>query len=89
MQSDTNRNKLLALLATQNLVQHVSTPTHVRGHTLDLVITPIFLSQYHQLTLHYCLIMPSSRLILTAQLMRMYRPSGELYEAGGYLTLMP
>ena len=27
--SDTNRNKLLDLLATPNLVQHVTTPTHV------------------------------------------------------------
>ena len=88
--SDTIRNKLLALLAVQNLVQHASTPTHVRGHTLDLWSHgTIFLSQYHQLTLHYCLIMPSSRLILTAQPMRLYRPSGKLYEAGGYLTLMP
>jgi len=37
--SDTNRNKLLDLLVTPNLVQHVTTPTHVHGHTLDLVIT--------------------------------------------------
>ena len=32
--SDTNRNKLLTLLATQNLVQHVNTPTHVHSKCL-------------------------------------------------------
>jgi len=37
--SNPNTSKLLDVLATHNLVQHVTSPTHQLGHTLDVVIT--------------------------------------------------
>ena len=37
--SDNNSSKFLSLLESANLVQHVTFPTHQRGHTLDLIIT--------------------------------------------------
>ena len=30
----------LELLETNNIINHVSSPTHLRGHTLDLILTP-------------------------------------------------
>lgn len=41
IQSPTSRytTELLQLLDTLNLKQHVAVPTHVKGHTLDLLIT--------------------------------------------------
>ncbi len=38
-QHDAERNHLVSLLNSHDLVQHVLTPTHEDGHTLDLVIT--------------------------------------------------
>ena len=35
----TDATKLHNLLESFNLKQHVPTPTHSRGHTLDLIIT--------------------------------------------------
>jgi exonuclease III len=37
--TDSNTSKFLTLLESANLCQHVTIPTHHRGHTLDLVIT--------------------------------------------------
>jgi hypothetical protein len=37
--NDPNVLKFTRLLETFNLVQHVMEPTHVKGHTLDLIIT--------------------------------------------------
>ena len=37
--SSPSTNKFLDILATHNLVQHVTSPTHQLGHTLDVVIT--------------------------------------------------
>ena len=37
--SNLNTSKLLDVLATHNLVQHVTSPTHQLGHTLAVVIT--------------------------------------------------
>ncbi|RJG14928.1 hypothetical protein D4A39_16755 [Alcanivorax profundi] len=36
---DRNAKELCAVLETFGLTQHVSEPTHSRGHTLDLLIT--------------------------------------------------
>ena len=36
---DPNRVKFLDLLEAMGLLQHVTTPTHESGHTLDLIIT--------------------------------------------------
>ena len=36
---DQNARRFLDLLDTFNLKQHISTPTHRSGHTLDLIIT--------------------------------------------------
>ena len=36
---DPGRVKLLDLLEAMGLLQHVTTPTHESGHTLDLIIT--------------------------------------------------
>jgi len=37
--SSPSTNKFLDILATHKLVQHVTSPTHQLGHTLDVVIT--------------------------------------------------
>ena len=37
--NDTDALKFLDLLESLGLEQHVTEPTHIRGHTLDLVIT--------------------------------------------------
>ena len=37
--NNTDATKLHNLLESFNLKQHVATPTHSRGHTLDLIIT--------------------------------------------------
>ena len=37
--NNTDATKLHNLLESFNLKQHVATPTHFRGHTLDLIIT--------------------------------------------------
>lgn len=37
--SDSTSREFMAVLDTFNLSQHVSGPTHSRGHTLDLVIS--------------------------------------------------
>merc|ERR1712030_242557 len=37
--SDKTATEFLSLLDSMDLVQHVSGPTHNKGHTLDLVIT--------------------------------------------------
>ncbi len=39
-QTDTNAKKFLDLLHIFNLSQNVSSPTHISGHILDLIITP-------------------------------------------------
>ena len=39
--NNTDATKLHNLLESFNLKQHVATPTHSRGHTLDLIITRI------------------------------------------------
>ena len=36
---DPNRVKFLDLVEAMGLLQHVTTPTHESGHTLDLIIT--------------------------------------------------
>ena len=38
---DNDAKKLLDIINTANLKQHVTDPTHVSGHTLDLVITRV------------------------------------------------
>ena len=38
-ESDVHAGKLMDLLSCHNLRQHVTCPTHVQGHTLDLLIT--------------------------------------------------
>merc|ERR1711984_9939 len=37
--SDDKATEFLSLLDSMDLVQHVTGPTHKKGHTLDLVIT--------------------------------------------------
>ena len=37
---DANSNKIKDLIDIYDLKQHVEVPTHVKGHTLDVVITP-------------------------------------------------
>ena len=37
--SDNSANRLKQILSSAGLTQHVTEPTHVRGHCLDLLIT--------------------------------------------------
>ena len=37
---DASSNKLNDLIDMHDLKQHVEVPTHMKGHTLDIVITP-------------------------------------------------
>jgi len=37
--TDMQAGKLIDLLSCRNLRQHVTSPTHVHGHSLDLLIT--------------------------------------------------
>ena len=38
---DSNKKTFSDLLESCNLAQYVNGPTHIHGHTLDLILTPI------------------------------------------------
>ncbi|KAK2176720.1 hypothetical protein NP493_644g04011 [Ridgeia piscesae] len=38
--SDTNVKRFADLLESLNIIQHVHAPTHIDGHTIDLILTP-------------------------------------------------
>ena len=75
---------------TQNLVQHVSTPAHIHGHMLDLVITrddlPVMVPPTDLPLSDHAFI--TADFNYGTQPMIMYPPTGELYGAGSHSTLM-
>ena len=40
MPSDNNVKRFADLLELLNIIQHVHAPTHIDGHTIDLILTP-------------------------------------------------
>ena len=47
VQSDNSVTRFADLLESVNIIQHVQVPTHIDGHTIDLILTP---SKSHDIT---------------------------------------
>ena len=47
VQSDNSVKRFADLLESFNIIQHVKFPTHIDGHTIDLILTP---SENHGIT---------------------------------------
>ena len=47
VQSDNSVKRFADLLESFNIIQHVQIPTHINGHTIDLILTP---SENHGIT---------------------------------------
>ena len=69
-ENDQHAQQLLSLIGAFGLIQHVRQPTHLRGHTLDLIIYRFSETIVHKVTVENPMISDHKSVILTINMQR-------------------